>query len=91
MQPSSDMADMKAMLEGETTARDDFIQTEAVATALAYLTLYALHEGAAKDAAGRNGQTSAFAVSFKLAQLCDPVTLAGEYVQACNHLSRRDA
>lgn len=90
LRPVSNIADMRRMMNGESTGRDGPIQMEAIATALAFRTRTAHDAGAFINGEGGfiglQNRMNEFRDLFALIQLCDPWTLAVKYAEVCGRL-----
>ena len=87
LQPASNMADMRTILAGGYTGRDELIISEAVATALAWRTQQATAHPIVDNEPGFNNRLHEWESLFGLIQLCDAQLCAISYNQACNRIA----
>ena len=91
LRPESNIREMRQLLAGGTSGRDDWVVTEAVATALAHRALDSLSlkrdfsspEAREAYSVGFQNRRSEFRDLFELARRCEPSTLALHFEQAC--------
>ena len=88
LRPHSNISDMKQLLSGQSSGRDGIIITEALATALAFLTLRAITDPANPHLRIDvfNARLHEFEALFKLVGRVDAWTFAVRYVYACERL-----
>jgi hypothetical protein len=92
--PYSNIEDMKGLLAGQSSGRDGWIVTEAVATALAYLTHRSITIPPMSDGNDRelsvqrmNTRVHEFAALFELVRQVEAYTFSASYLQSCDRLA----
>ena len=91
LRTESDINDMREILKGGSTHRDDLLLTQAVATALAFRAVSAMQ--AERDLSrvaarsGLNNRLQEFGDLFEVAARCDASMLALYFDQACGKLA----
>jgi hypothetical protein len=88
LQPKSDMADMRALLDGESTGRDSLILVTAIALALAFRARHAMTVKSSPE--GFVNRLEDFRTLFTVVQMCDPWTFAIKFTEACDRFSREN-
>jgi hypothetical protein len=84
LRPEDDIADMRRMLNGESTGRDEWVVTQAVATALAFRAISASRLPVAS--ANLNNRIQEFRALFEAAARCNAWALGASFTTALDKL-----
>jgi hypothetical protein len=93
LRPESNIEDMREIVAGNSSGRDDYIVQEAVALALAWRTRDAIArplnpEDPDAFAARYNDRRAEFGSLFAALSMFEPNSVAVLYVEACNRIAR---